>query len=608
MPATSKHASHVTTNDLVRKAGSAVVIGALALSLSPLPVLAATGDASATSTQQSSAPEPPSGQAPSGSALSGQAPSGEAPGGMPQGEAPSGGAPGGGADTMSFDYQGTYSGALTADGESVDSANESATATEADQNAALAQNGGTLTISSGTLQKSGDDTNGDNCNLYGVNSIALATGEGSKLSIRDTALAATSEGSNGVFATDSATAYVNNSSISTTAGNSRGLDATYGGTIIANQMEITTQGDHCAGVATDRGGGYVSLTNSSIETNGSGSPLLYSTGDIEASGVTGTATGSQIAGMEGLNTILINDCSLTSTNTSTTGSDPVANGVIIYQSTSGDAEATTGDAATFQAVDSTLKSEIESGSMFYLTNTTANVLLQNTTLDFDTTSANLIQAEGNDANNWGTAGSNGATVNFTGRNQQLAGNVSVDTISSVNLFLLDGTTWTGAASITQNENGSTSEAPLTVNVDGSSTWVVTADTTVSALNVANGGKVVDADGKSVTIVANGQTVVQGDSDLTVTVAGSYGTEVTTSEANDVATETIDRSGFDEEFGTQTSFSLGSSADEGTTQQASADAGSSGPEATDEATASAQGGSASVWDSIVSFFKGIFGMA
>ena len=106
MPATSKHASHVTTNDLVRKAGSAVVIGALALSLSPLPVLAATGDASATSTQQSSAPEPPSGQAPSGSALSGQAPSGEAPGGMPQGEAPSGGAPGGGADTMSFDYQG----------------------------------------------------------------------------------------------------------------------------------------------------------------------------------------------------------------------------------------------------------------------------------------------------------------------------------------------------------------------------------------------------------------------------------------------------------------------------------------------------------------------
>jgi hypothetical protein len=179
---------------------------------------------------------------------------------------------------------------------------------------------------------------------------------------------------------------------------------------------------------------------------------------------------------------------------------------------------------------------------------------------------------------------------------------------SDNLFLLDGTTWTGAASITQNENGSTSEAPLTVNVDGSSTWVVTADTTVSALNVANGGKVVDADGKSVTIVANGQTVVQGDSDLTVTVAGSYGTEVTTSEANDVATETIDRSGFDEEFGTQTSFSLGSSADEGTTQQASADAGSSGPEATDEATASAQGGSASVWDSIVSFFKGIFGMA
>jgi hypothetical protein len=138
--------------------------------------------------------------------------------------------------------------------------------------------------------------------------------------------------------------YANSDTISTTAGNSRGLDATYGGTIVANDMTISTQGDHCAAIATDRGGGDISVTNSTLSTAGSGSPLLYSTGDIEVDNVTGTASGSQIAGMEGLNTILIYNSTLESTITKATASDPIADGVIIYQSTSGDAESTTGEA------------------------------------------------------------------------------------------------------------------------------------------------------------------------------------------------------------------------------------------------------------------------
>lgn len=60
--------------------------------------------------------------------------------------------------------------------------------------------------------------------------------------------------------------------------------------------------------------------------------------------------------MEGLNTILIKDSTLESTVTGKTASDPIANGIIIYQSTSGDAEASTGEHATFQSVDSTLRS------------------------------------------------------------------------------------------------------------------------------------------------------------------------------------------------------------------------------------------------------------
>ncbi len=465
----------------------------------------------------------------------------------------------GGANTMTYDYSGTLSASKNAEGTEETSDGETIDSSTADQNAILAQKAGTLTVTKGTLTKSGDDTNGDNCNFYGINSIGLSAGSGSSIKISDSSLTSDSEGSNGLFATDSGTIYANNDTITTSKGNSRGLDATYSGTIIANQMNISTQGDHSASLATDRGGGSVSVTNSSLNTAGSGSPLIYSTGNIQVDNVTGTASESQIAGMEGLNTILIAHSTLSSTQTDKTASDPEADGIIIYQSTSGDAENTTGEAAVFNASDSTLKSAITSGSMFYLTNTTANIVLSDTVLDFDSDKANLLLVEGNDSNNWGTAGSNGAVVKFTGLGETLSGNITADTISSADVYLLDETTWTGAASIEQNSvNTNPADSPLTVNVSSDSKWVVTGDSTVTNLNVQDGGQVVDSDGKTVTIIANGTMVAEGDSDITITVTGNYGTDFTTDDDNALSTDYIDRSDFDKTYNVSTTFNTNGS--------------------------------------------------
>ncbi len=580
---------HGAAARLIRRTGAIALVGTLAFASVPVSAFAAQSQ-----------------QAPQASAAQGSGQPGEPPsGGTPPDAPDNGGAPsgtpgqGGGADTMSFDYTGTYTGAVTADGTQVSSDGETFDASAADENAALAQNGGTLALSDATLTKSGDDTNGDNCNFYGLNSILLSVGEGSLATISGSALSSTSEGSNAIFATDSGTVFANDVRIDTTAGNSRGLDATYGGTIVASGVTATTQGDHCATAATDRGGGSISLTNSNLSTAGSGSPLLYSTGDIEVSGVTGTASGSQIAGMEGLNTILVNNSTLESTNTSKTASDPVANGIIIYQSTSGDAESTTGETATFQAADSTLKSAITSGSMFYLTNTSADVVLARTTLDFDSSTADLIMAVGNDSNNWGTAGSNGASVTFTGIEQQLKGNIEADTISSVDLHLTQGSIWTGSASITDNANGSTSDAPITVNVDGTSSWVVTGSCTISALNVASGAKIVDENGKTVTIVADGQTVVQGDSAVTVT-CNSYSTSYDASNAGTLSNDLIDRSDFDEQMGTSTTWSMG---DQASVSQASETTGT----ASTAATASSSEGTGASANPVIAFFQWLGGL-
>ena len=471
------------------------------------------------------------------------------PAGGGQGGAPGGG---GGANTQSYDYSGTLSGTLTADGKETADENQTRTAGDADTNAALVKSGGTLTIKNDTLEKHGSDTNGDTCNFYGVNSVLLAVGENSKARVTGTKLTAGGTGSNGVFATDKGTVYINDSTIATAADNSRGLDATYGGTIVANRLGIDTQGNHCAAAATDRGGGNVSVTNSTLNTKGSGSPILYSTGTIEVDGVTGTAEGSQIAGMEGLNTIRIAHSNLTSKATKATASDPVANGVIIYQSTSGDAETSAGNTARFEVSDSTLSSAISEGSMFYVTNTKANVILKNTVLDFDADKAGLLTAAGNDSNNWGTAGQNGAILTFTAIGETLKGNINVDTISTANIFLTEGTTYTGATAITQ-ANGTAADKPITVNIDSNSTWVVTDNSAVTDLNVAAGGKIVDSDGSTVTVKKGDQTLVQGNSKLTVTVSGNYSTTVSTSDANTLSASTIDRSDFDGAFGTSTAF-------------------------------------------------------
>lgn len=303
----------------------------------------------------------------------------------------------------------------------------------------------------------------------GSYSVSLTVGEDSTAVIDGTDITVSSSGSNGVFATDSGTALVNDTSIETMADNSRGLDATYGGTILANKITADTQGGHSAIVATDRGGGSISLADATLSTAGSGSPLLYSTGDIQVNNVSGTSSGSQIAGMEGLNTILIKDSTLESTVTGKTASDPIANGIIIYQSTSG--------------------------------------------------------------------------------------GVTADTISSVDLYLLDGAAWIGAATITDNAaagsgTGTASDAPITVNVDGTSTWGVAKDTTISALNVASG-----SDGNTVTIVANSKTVVSGSGDVTVTVTGSYSTSVSAGSDTELSSDTIDRSEFDSRFGTSTAWTM-----------------------------------------------------
>ena len=399
----------------------------------------------------------------------------------PSGQKPNGKSGKGGPNIQSYDYKGTLKASLNVKSGTTKVGKKTITNNKTDQNVALVQKNGKLSLDGTKLKKTGNSKNDDNANFYGLDSILLANGKNAVATVKNATLTSKATGANGIFATNKGTVNVSNTKIKTTGkANSRGLDATYGGKINANKVKISTKGDHSAAAATDRGGGTVK--NSKVATKGTGSPLAYSTGTINFNNVTGTASGSQIAGMEGYNKIYLVNSNLTSTNNKLSGSDPIKNGVIIYQSTSGDAETSSSKSADFQAKDSTLKTAITSGAMFYVTNTTGKITLENTKLNFNNSKVYLLNVAGNNSNGWGTKGKNGGHVTLTAKNQTLKGNIVVDSISSANVKLTDDSTYTGKTSIVANKyatSSSKSKTPLTISVGSNSKWIVTGNSTVT---------------------------------------------------------------------------------------------------------------------------------
>ena len=283
--------------------------------------------------------------------------------------------------------------------------------------------------------------------------------------------------------------------ITTHSDKSRGLDATYKGKITASNVIITTDGQSCAALATDRGEGEVHVDNSEINTgvskdSGRGSPLIYSTGNITADNTKGTAYVSQIACIEGKNSIELDNCDLTgyAGGNRQDGDEYVdLGGIFIYQSMSGDADVGT---SLFTAENSKLSIASDSpvykeAPMFHVTNTACVIDLDNTELSFGSGTFLEVSSQ----NQWGNTGSNGGVAEVNTGNEKIDGNVIVDSISSLN-WTMKHTEFKGAINSTGN---------TTVKVADGSKWTLTGDSSVSALEVSG-----EIDYSSYTLTVNGK--------------------------------------------------------------------------------------------------------
>ena len=281
-------------------------------------------------------------------------------------------------------------------------------------------------------------------------------------------------------------ANIQNVEITTYSDKSRGLDATYNGIINAKNVIINTNGQSCAALATDRGEGEVHVTNSVLNTgvskeSGRGSPIIYSTGNITVADSTGTAYVSQIACIEGKNSIELSNCDLSAAaggNREDNGEYVDLGGVFIYQSMSGDADVGT---STFTAKNSVLSIEEDSdyyklAPMFHVTNTKAIINLEKTELNYG--SGTLLDISGQ--NQWGTEGSNGGELTFNAKDENLDGNIIVDSISSLNMTL-SSTSFIGAI------NPSDDFGQTDVVIESGSDWTLDGDSHISSLE--NNGEI-----------------------------------------------------------------------------------------------------------------------
>ena len=382
-----------------------------------------------------------------------------------------------------IDTDGTYSG-------------ETYISTGDDENA-LRVDGATVTLEDITVDKSsGSSSDTENGDFYGVNAALLAT-NGAQVTITGATVTSSAQNGNGVFSYGSGTVVsISDSVITTTADNSGGIQTTGGGTTNATDLTVETSGSSSAAIRSDRGGGTVNVSGGTYTTNGYNSPAVYSTASISVSNAVLTAVISEALVVEGQNSITLEDCTVYGNMSDTEGTSSAINvhNIMIYQSTSGDAEEGT---SYFTASGGSITSN--NGDMFYITNTACVISLTDVEFISNNSDGNFMTIAGNDASNgWGSAGSNGAQVELTCTDQTIKGDITVDTISTLDITFSGSSSLTGTINIVDNEeNGSAVSDNVVVTIESGSVWTLTGNCTVTSLT--NNGT-INYNGYTITLV------------------------------------------------------------------------------------------------------------
>lgn len=414
-----------------------------------------------------------------------------------------GGGPGSSQGVDSYDAVNGYTSDTEVDGETIAS-------TGTDENAVNVSEGASVTLKDATITRdSSESTGGDNSSFYGVGAAVLAT-DGTAY-VKGGTVTTDAAGGAGLFAYGDGTVYAADTKITTKQDTSGGIHAAGGGTFYGWDLDVETNGESSAAIRSDRGGGKMVVDGGTYTSNGTGSPAIYSTADIAVNEATLAANGSEAICIEGLNSIHLYDSDLTGNMSDDSRNDCTWN-VILYQSMSGDSEVGN---STFEMDGGSLTAK--NGGMFYTTNTESTITLDDVDITNAEDSEFFLKCTGNsNQRGWGTTGANGADCLFTAIDQKMEGNVIWDSISDLDFYMTGESMLTGAVTQDESNAGDGGDGYCNLYIGEDATWIVTGDSTVSALHCAE--TIEDNEGKTVTVKGTDGTVyVEGDSSYTITV-------------------------------------------------------------------------------------------
>ena len=342
----------------------------------------------------------------------------------------------------------------------------------ADEEHAITADGEEASYSNIAVIKTGE-ASGDEADFYGANAAIFAT-NGATLNLSEITVDTDGTHANGVFSYgEGTTVNISDSVIETTGNCSGGLMTTGGGTMNATNLLIHTTGNSSAAIRSDRGGGTVTVTGGSYTTEGTGSPVIYSTADITVSDAQMESTASQGVVVEGQNSVTLNNVTLTASNVKkNSDKSQWYQAVMIYQSMSGDADE---GLASFAMNGGTLTNL--NGDIFFVNNTTAAIDLTGATIVNEDEEGVFLRAA---AAGWGSEGSNGGHVTMTASKQTIDGDMIVDEVSSLNLYLKESSSFSGAI----NSDGESGD--VYVEIEDGSTWTLTGDSYITSLRCGTG--------------------------------------------------------------------------------------------------------------------------
>ncbi len=317
-----------------------------------------------------------------------------------------------------------------------------------------------------SVTKTGE-ADGDEADFYGENSALFAT-NGGTLDLKNVVVKTDGTHANAVFSYgEGTTVNVSDSYIETDGNCSGGIMTTGGGTMNANNLTIDTSGNSSAAIRSDRGGGTVNVTGGYYTTSGVGSPVIYSTADITVNDAVLTANTSQGIVVEGKNSVTLNNVELTADNNKKNGShSDYYQAVMIYQSMSGDADE---GLSSFDMNGGTLVNK--NGDIFFVTNTATTINLSEADITNEADGIFLRAATAG----WGSEGSNGGKVTLNASKQTINGDIVVDSVSALNLYLKDKSVFNGAVN-TDGQDGD-----VYIEIESGSTWNLTGDSYITGL-------------------------------------------------------------------------------------------------------------------------------